>query len=150
MDKSYDFIIKNPKWTRNTFFVLIVLGTVALLAVFISWLIFRFDWGILIGVALICFIEYAISGFGLGVWHREEFRFENGEFIYTNLFRKKQKANIANVAKVKFERVGVLPRVTFIGKDGKTLIRFTLDGSVFKNNDFIGALMHYDVPIVWK
>ena len=150
MDKKYDFIIKNPKWQRNTFFVLIILGTVALLAVFISWLIFRFDWGILVGVALICFIEYAFSGFGLGVWYREEFRFENGEFIYTKAFGKKQRANIVNVAKVKFDRVGVIPRVTFIGKDGKTLIRFGVDGSVFKNNHFIGALMHYDVPIVWR
>ena len=150
MDKKYDFIIKNPTWQRNTFFVLIILGTVALLAVFISWLIFRFDWGILVGVALICFIEYAFSGFGLGVWYREEFRFENGEFIYTKAFGKKQTAKITDIAKVKLDRMGAFLRFTFISKDGKTLMRFCDDGTAFRNNQLIAVLMHYDVPIVWR
>lgn len=150
MDNNYDFIIKNPKWQRNTFFFLIILGTVALLAVFISWLIFRFDWGIIVGVALVCFIEFVISSLGLFVWYREEFHFEKGEFIYIKAFGKKQTAKITDIAKVKLDRMDAFLRFTFISKEGKTLMRFCDDGTAFRNNHLIAVLMHYDVPIVWR
>ena len=68
-----------------------------------NWLIFRFDWGIIVGVALVCFIEFVISSLGLFVWYREEFHFEKGEFIYIKAFGKKQTAKITDIAKVKLD-----------------------------------------------
>ena len=148
MQQNYDFSIKPPKWQRKTFFVLLVGGALVLLGVFAAWLIFHFDWGLLVGTALICFVEFVISGLGLFVWYREEFSFQNGVFTYAAAFRRKRTANIKDVARVEVDTFAAFPRVTFVGKDGKILMRFYDDGTCFKKNQLVGVLMHYDVPIV--
>lgn len=150
MDNNYDFIIKNPKWHRNVFFIFLVSGVLVTLAVLVGWLIVRFDWGILVGIALICFVEYTIGSLGLFIWYREEFCFKNGFFTYKKAFGKQQTVSVTDVAKVKLDRAGAFQRITFISKEGKVLMRFCDDGTAFRNNHLIAVLMHYDVPIVWR
>ena len=150
MQDNYDFKIKPSKWQRKTFLVLIIGGALVLLGVFAVWLIFRFDWGLLVGTALICLIEFMISGLGLFVCYREEFSFQQGVFTYAAAFRKKKAVDIKDVARVEIDVHCALPRITFVGKDEKVLIRFFDDGTSFKDNQFVGALIHYDVPIVRK
>ena len=75
--------------------------------------------------------------------------FQKRLFTYKKAFGKQQTVSVTDVAKVKLDRAGAFPRITFISKEGKVLMRFCDDGTAFRNNHFVGALMHYDVPIVW-
>lgn len=149
-DKRYEFCIKAPKWQKVIFFVLFGMGVIGSITLFILWLIFRFDWGILAGVLLIFGIEFLLSSVGLLAWYREEFLFKDGVFTYTKPFGKKQSANLADIARVELSIAYAFPRVTFIGKDGRALARFSDDGTVLKSNCFTAALLHYDIPIVRK
>ncbi|MBQ7913048.1 MAG: hypothetical protein IJ308_04790 [Clostridia bacterium] len=148
VDKKYEFCIKSPKWHRNTFFVLVGMGVVGSILMLILWLTIGFDWGILVGALMIFAIELLIGGLGLFVWYREEFCFQDGVFTYVAAFSKKKTANIADVARVEFSTAYAFPRLTFVDKNGKILLRFSDDGTSLKKNHLVGLLMHYDIPIV--
>ncbi len=150
MDTKYEFTIKNAKWQRNTFFILIAIGLAASAVTFILWLALGFDWGILVGVLFIAAIEVLVGGLGLFVWYREEFRLEQGVFTYVFAFRKRQSAALSDVARVEFSVAYAFPRVTFVGKNGERLLWFSDDGTSLKGNRLIGVLMHYNIPIVRK
>ena len=149
-DKKYEFTIKSPKWQRNTFFVFVGMGVIGSIFMLVFWLIFRFDWGILVGTLMIFAIEMLIGGLGLYVWFREEFCLKDGVFTYVKAFGKTQSAKLTDVAKVEFCIAYAFPRLTFVDKSGKVLLRIFDDGTVLKKNYLIGVLMHYDIPIVRK
>lgn len=149
-DKKYEFCIKSPKWQRTTFFVFVGISLFGSLLMLILWLAIGFDWGIFVGALLIFAIELLIGGLGLFVWYREEFRFQDGVFTYVAAFNKKKSANIADVARVEFSTAYAFPRITFIDKNGKVLLRFSDDGTSLRKNRLVGLLMHYDIPIVQR
>ena len=148
--KQYEFCIKAPKWQRNTFFTLFAIGVLGSIIMTILWLVFRFDWGILVGALMIFGVEFLISGLGIYAWYREEFCFQNGSFSYMPFFGKKKAAKLTDVARVEFSVAYAFPRLTFIGKDGKELFHFSDDGTALKKNHLVGVLMHYDIPIVHR
>ena len=147
MNNTFDFCITNPKWHKNTFIGFLVFGVVGAVVMTILWLIFRFDWGILVGSMIIFAIPLLISPFGLYIYHKEKFYFENETFTYIKPFKKSQSATVSQILRVKISTNG-FTRVTFIGKNGEKLISFLDDGTSFRNNRFIAALMHYNIPII--
>ena len=146
-EKAYEFCIKNPKWQRNTFWGFLAFGVLGAIVVTVLWLILRFDWGILLAALFIFALFLIIAALGLYVWYKEKFVFKNGTFTYVKVFRKAQSANVEDLARVEITTRGI-PLVTFIGKDGQKLLSFRDDGTSFRKNKFMGALMHYDVPVI--
>lgn len=151
MENIYDFCTQNRKWQRNFFMVVLILGIVGILAMLIFWLIFKFEWGIL--VAVICILAFVclISSLGLYVWYKEKFYFKNETFTYIKPFKKSQSAVVSQILRVETSLTarGFL-RVDFIGKNGEKLLSFLDDGTAFRNNYFERALFYYNIPIVRK
>lgn len=148
-NNSYDFFIRSPKWQKNTFIGFFVFGVAGAIAVTILWLILKFDWGILAGAMLIFAISLILSLLGLYVWHKEVFYFKNQIFTYIKPFKKSQSAELSQISRVEISHSGIL-RITFIGKNGEKLISFFDDGTSFRNNELVSALMHYNIPITNK
>ena len=146
---KYDFCIRNPKWHRNFFIGFLLFGIVGAVIMIISWFIFRFDWGILVGSMIIFAIPLLISPLGLYIWYKEKFFFQNETFTYIKPFRKSQSATILQILRVEIA-ANAIPCVTFIGKNGEKLLSFLDDGTSFRNKRFIAALMHYNIPIITK
>ncbi|MBR2023153.1 MAG: hypothetical protein IJ996_01375 [Clostridia bacterium] len=147
-ENHYDFCIKSPKWQRNTFFGFLAFGGIGSIVITVLWLIFSFDWGIWLVALLGLSIPLLISVFGLYVWYREKFCFENETFTYVKPFGKTQSAKISDVARVEMSAT-VFIRVTMIGKNGETLLFFHDDGTALRNA-FTAVLMHYNIPLVRK
>ena len=49
MSNTYDFCIQPPKWQKIFFIVAIIFSVALSVIVTVLWLIFRFDWGLLVG-----------------------------------------------------------------------------------------------------
>ena len=146
---KYDFLIKAPKWHRNFFIGFTILGGGGAIVVTILWLILQFDWGLLMGVLMICAFPLLLGPLGLYVWHKETFSFKNGTFTYIKPFSKSQSAALEEIRRVELHTNGFL-RICFIGKNEETLISFLDDGTTLSKNYLFAALLHYNIPIVNK
>ena len=146
-NNSYDFCIQSPKWQRNTFFGFLIFGGVGPIVMTILWLIFQFDWGILVGSMILFAFPLFLAPLGLYVWYKEKFLLKDGTFTYIKPFKNSQSAKVEDLLRVEISLAGI-PRVTFIGKNGEKLISFLDDGTCINKNVFVSSLMHYDIPIV--
>ena len=146
---SYDFYIQNPKWQRNTFIGFLILGAVGAIVMTILWFILKFDWGILAGTMVMVAFLVILPLIGIYVWNREIFYLKNETFTCIKPFKKSQSASVAQISRVEVSQKAFI-HITFFGKNGEKLISFLDDGTSFRNNEFIAALMHYNIPIITK
>lgn len=149
VNNKYDFCIKNPIWQRNIFIGFLIFGAVGAVVMTIFWLIFQFDWGFLVGAMIMFAFPILLSPLGLYIWYKEKFYFQNETFTYVKPFSKSQSAAVSQISRVEISTSGLI-RVTFIGKNGEKLLSFLDNGTSFRNNHFIAALMHYNIPVITK
>lgn len=149
-EDSLDFCITAPKWQTITFFVGLFLGIALMIFAAVFYCINPTELENFFGILFIGFFFASLSTLGIYVGKKEKFIFENKSFTVIKAFKKSQTAHIDNILRVELRSRGAVIKVSVIGKDEVCLINFLDDGTSFKNNQFVGVLMHYNIPIVNK
>jgi hypothetical protein len=149
MSNTYDFCIQPPKWQKIFFIVAIIFSVALSVIVTVLWLIFRFDWGLLVGAIFLAVFVSSLSLLGLWVFKKDKFCLQGETFIWSKPFKKTKTVAVEQIARVEVSG-NIFDKITFIGKNEGKILSFNDDGKAFANNNFLSALSHYDIPIKRK
>lgn len=145
-EKIEKFLIKNPLWTFIVSIILVVIGGAASVALTV-FLCLNLLHLVFIVVDCLSAIFALFGCFGIYANIKEKFIFENETFTYVKVLKKAQSARLEDIDKVEID-YSLLIKVRVCDSQGKILLSFLDDGTVFSDGNFIKVLKQRNVKVI--
>ncbi len=150
---NVDFVIRNPLGVRILGWVMTAVGLIVMAVITPLYFTVSVEYTLFVPLET---AGASLAGAGLLCGYigiMEKFELRDGVFSYRKPFKKGQSASIQEIDRV--EVCGskaffpLLVDVIFFDKDGKKLIHFYDDGTLFRGGKFLNALQELHIPICY-
>lgn len=137
------FIIRQPKWIRN---YSVAVTTASLIFIVVFSVLFSSEIlkiNVYLTLTVLCALFLTTGVFGIVYYASDKFYFKDGVYCSKKIFKKTQRADVSDIAVVNVkpcDKKMSTASIEFIGKNGETLLSFSADGWIFKNNIFFASL----------
>ncbi len=145
LDKDGEFCIKAPDWERNIFIFSFAAGIAGFVPFWVLFWLGSMEYKT-VGFSY-PFLIFAIIGFvGICVYKNERFICQRGVYTYIAPFKKKQQANVEDIAFVEIANEGKDILITFFDKHENKLICCRNRGKFLESEEFLRSFYCYKIP----